>query len=313
MPVKLGGLGLRAAADIALPAYLSSTAASSALVSSILSAEAQTFAKTKREEWDGTGLEEPTKLERQSEWDKIRCRHTIDDVLSRADQHRRACIMSAAAPASGAWLNAVPSSSTGTLLDDESTRISIALRLGLPVCSPHTCRCGARIDQLGLHPLSCSRSSGRLPRHHGLNDVVKRALEAAGYPSVLEPTGLSRNDGKRPDGVTLFPFTRGKSLVWDATCVDTFAQTNLIRCATETGAAAADAETRKLSKYSCLADRYIIQPVAVETSGVCGPSTLAFLRMLGRRAGELRNEHRETKWLMNASRWPSFEEMQLPF
>ena len=56
-----------------------------------------------------------------------------------------------------------------------------------------------------------------------MNDVVKRALQKAGMPSVLEPPGLDRGDGSRPDGITVFPFSGGRSLVWDCMCVDTFA------------------------------------------------------------------------------------------
>ena len=61
-----------------------------------------------------------------------------------------------------------------------------------------------------------------------MNDVVKRALQKAGLPSVLEPPGLDRGDGSRPDGITVFPFSGGKSLVWDCTCVDTFAGVHLV-------------------------------------------------------------------------------------
>ena len=31
--------------------------------------------------------------------------------------------------------------------------------------------------------------------------------------SQLEPVGLDRGDGKRPDDITLFPFQSGKSLI----------------------------------------------------------------------------------------------------
>ena len=30
--------------------------------------------------------------------------------------------------------------------------------------------------------------------------------DAAGFPSQLKHIGLGRGDGKRPDGITLFPF-----------------------------------------------------------------------------------------------------------
>ena len=33
-----------------------------------------------------------------------------------------------------------------------------------------------------------------------LNDLIERALTAAEIPARLEPSCLSRNDGKRPDG-----------------------------------------------------------------------------------------------------------------
>ena len=39
-----------------------------------------------------------------------------------------------------------------------------------------------------------------------MNDVIKRALQKAGLPSVLEPPGLDRGDGSHPDGITVFPF-----------------------------------------------------------------------------------------------------------
>ena len=45
---------------------------------------------------------------------------------------------------------------------------------------------------------------------------------------------------------------------------------------------AAFAENKKSEKYSHLAPSYVSQPVAIETSGAVGPSTLTFLKTLGR-------------------------------
>ena len=43
-----------------------------------------------------------------------------------------------------------------------------------------------KMDALGLHGLSCKYSGGRHPRHAALNECVRRALQRAGVPSLLE-------------------------------------------------------------------------------------------------------------------------------
>ena len=143
----------------------------------------------------------------------------------------------------------------------------------------------------------CRLSAGRPPRHTALNDIVRRALQAAGVPSLLEPTGIDRGDGRRPDGMTVFPYSEGKALVWDATCINTYATSYLSAAAVAAGAAAKDAEERKVRKYSALANRYIFQPVAFETSGACGPTTRVFVKQLGARLTAITGDTRETAWL----------------
>ena len=133
----------------------------------------------------------------------------------------RARLMATAQKERGDWLNALPVSLFGTLLDPESFRVAFVLRVGADVCIPHSCRCGGRMDSRCLHGLSCKYSAGRFPRHSAMNDVIKRALQKAGLPSVLETLGLDRGDGSRPDVITVFPFSGGRSLVLDCTCVDT--------------------------------------------------------------------------------------------
>ena len=161
---------------------------------------------------------------------------------------------------------------------------------------PHSCHCGGRMDSRGLHGLSCRYSAGRFPRHSAMNDVVKRALQKAGLPSVLEPPGLDRGDGSRPDGITVFPFSGGRSLVWDCTCVDTFAGVHLNRSAMEAGIAANSAEERKRRKYAALAEAHQFEPIAVETMGVYGESTGVIIRAIGRRLVEATGDPREANW-----------------
>ena len=181
-------------------------------------------------------------------------------------------------------------SSVGTRLDNSSFRIATALRCA--ICAPHQCVCGENVDQYGVHGLSCRRSAGRHSRHSAVNDLIKRALTAAEIPARLEPSCLSRNDGKRPDGLTLVPWSHGRCLVWDFTCPDTLAISHLHRASIAACTVAVDAEERKRAKYTALCDQYCFVPLAVETLGALGEEAATFLRDIGRRiavaAGEWR-------------------------
>ena len=123
-------------------------------------------------------------------------------------------LLSVSTKESGAWLRALPVSTLGS-----TVRVAVGLRLGTTVCGPHSCqRCGDAVDALGRHALSCKRSEGRHQRHAAINAIVKNGLMSAHIPSRLEPTGLMRSDGKRPDGATMPPWKSGCILVWDGTC-----------------------------------------------------------------------------------------------
>ena len=304
MPVRIGGIGIRSSTDISLPAYLSSLAYSRSIIHSVLPQHTEQDCIDRFDSavdvWTQAGISSPpdSSFSVQKEWDNLKCLKLVESLKPSLNQHRLACLNAAMAPKSGAWLNAIPCASLGTLLDNESLRIGVAVRLGLRVCSPHKCRCGVLVDEFGLHPLSCRLSAGRFPRHSALNDIIKRGLDAAGFPSQLEPVGLDRGDGKRPDGITLFPFQSGKSLIWDATCTCTFSPGNIVSSAINPGSAATLAENSKVSKYDSLSDRFIFHPFAVETSGVIGPSSLNFIRDIGRLAARERHEPRECEWLL---------------
>jgi hypothetical protein len=67
--------------------------------------------------------------------------------------------------------------------------------------------------------------------------------------AVKEPAGLSRTDGKRPDGVTLVPWQAGRSAAWDVTVIDTLATSYLASTSVTPGSAAEIAAARKEDKY----------------------------------------------------------------
>ena len=60
-----------------------------------------------------------------------------------------------------------------------------------------------------------------------VNETICCALVSGGVPVVLEPVGLCCDDGKKPDGMSLIPWLRGLPLLWDFTCCDTLAPSNL--------------------------------------------------------------------------------------
>ncbi|CAH0397197.1 unnamed protein product [Chilo suppressalis] len=113
------------------------------------------------------------------------------------------------------------------------------------------------VGAVGHHVLSCHRCTDRQQHHHALNNIVLRALRSAGVPSVLEPPGLSRTDGKRPDGLTLVPWANPRCLVWDAKYGSTFDASH-IGCTTRTAGAAAEYQmAAKHLKYSSLGRTFL--------------------------------------------------------
>ena len=92
---------------------------------------------------------------------------------------------------------------------------------------------------------------------------------------------LCRDDGKRPDGLSVLPWANGRCLVWDFTCPDTFAGSPLNRAVRSPSAVANDAEHRRTTKHSSLASLYRFTPIAVETLGALGDEASAFFVDLG--------------------------------
>jgi len=53
------------------------------------------------------------------------------------------------------FLNAVPCSAVSARLDDTSLRLAVDLQIGAKTYAPHTCVCGAQVDNDGTHGLAC--------------------------------------------------------------------------------------------------------------------------------------------------------------
>ena len=123
-------------------------------------------------------------------------------------------------------------------------------------------------------------------------------FEQGKIQSVKEPTGLTRTDGKRPDGLTLIPWSQGRCLTWDVTVPDTLAASHLNRTSVIAGAAAEHAAELKIAKYSDLIPHYDFVAIAVETLGSWSDNALMFVKTLGKRLTEATGDSQETVYLL---------------
>ena len=128
---------------------------------------------------------------------------------------------------------------------------------------------------------------------------------------MLEPRGLYRTDGKRPDGVTMIPWEMGKQLVWDVTVVDALAPSRLNQGSScNPGTTATEADARKIEKYRELKDNgYIFQPVALEVQGSLGESSEIFIMRLCKMLCRSHDDQRAGslfQWLFRSAMRPVF-------
>ena len=302
MPIKQGGLGVRRVTSLAIPAFLASAAGTRPLQELILEpyhCPTDSSLDSYLSDWSAAFGTPPDPLSgKQSFWDKpgIQADRSLVEA-SLIEPSQKARYLASVAPHSGDWLLALPISNCGLQLSDEAVRVAVGLRLGLSLCVPHSCRCGLEVNAQGRHAMVCKRAPGRTARHQVLNDIIWRAFNSSGMPATKEPSGLSRQDGKRPDGLTLTPWQNGKPLVWDVTVACTLADSYVNTAAMGAGMVAEQAANRKSAKYCDLTSKYVFQPIAVENLGPFNSSALDFVYDLGHKIGLVSGDNREASFL----------------
>ena len=214
LPVKLGSLGAQSAMQVAPSAFLAPTITISVLVESILPVDLHStpspFVDVALTRWSKGHNSNPptgTGASQEKNWDQPVAVASAESLLNKAPHDMaRARLLATMAQGSGAWLQALPITSLGLKMDDNTLRISVGLRLSTAICASHPCHhCGAEVDCLGTHGLSCKYSEGRHHRHAAMTDIIQQALSTAKIPSRLESLCLSRSDGKHPDGMSIVP------------------------------------------------------------------------------------------------------------
>ena len=89
-------------------------------------------------------------------------------------------------------------------------------------------------------------------------------------------------------------WSRGKTMAWDVTVPDTYAESHIGDTATEAGAAANQAAANKIAKYDELASTHIFYPVTIETGGTWNHWAVELVQETGRRAMLITGESRES-------------------
>ena len=170
------------------------------------------------------------------------------------------------------WKSVIPSSREHTLTDSQYA-VAARLSLRLPpyrnrlVGDCRSCHQKGALDADAWHHLSCNGHKGQeiSLRHHSIVNVLHSHATQCGS-AVREPTGLSSEDGKRPDLQLTIP---GQSILSDVVVSHPLCKAHLARAVVKPLATAEDAATSKHRKYRQLAQqqhsRFI--PFSVETTG----------------------------------------------
>ena len=280
LPIDSGGLSFPSVVALALPCFIASVNASSELIKFVLGSR---YDLTDEAGEASAMWEQDTEVQLVNDA-ASRCTRTLVKLRSQAGLSRlksgppeaqvASRLMCLSSEEAGAFLTGPPSTCLRTRIDSAAFTCAIRIRMAQPVAAESLCSCGQDLDANGAYALACRRGAGKQIRHRILNEFVRRAFLAAGMPVLLEPTGLSRKNGKRPDGVTVLLFQNGRALSWDATCVHPLAASYADVALKAPKAVAALAETRKRSKYLPVLDRVDFVPLAVETTGAVGSSFL---------------------------------------
>jgi hypothetical protein len=133
--------------------------------------------------------ERPTIPQIQKNWNNINIKRIIANDLIFNSPRDLVRFKALQCRESGSWLHAIPSPNIGSLLDNTSFQVCIDLRLGYNLCSPHI----SKVDEIAIHGLSCSKSSGRFFGPFEINSIINRSLTSIHVNSTLEPNGMWEN------------------------------------------------------------------------------------------------------------------------
>ena len=341
MPLRLGGLGLRALEPIVDAAFIGATAQVAPHVARCtgacfddpsdpaacrLAAAASSFqAATRSDPWavlhmSPADLQSTPCLRAQKALSEVVAEHRRAQWVSGLDSFAKAVVDSVAtayAPSgSNEWLLAAPRCQS-TVLSDDVFRVLVRSRLRLPlVPAGSTCAyfirsrsstCGAQLNEQADHTHNCCRSHV-IGRHNSMRNQWHRMYAQAGA-SVLAEQAVPELGTNAVADLRVREGPAAPTRYCDVVVTHPIHRNHDQWRAISGGAAAAAAERQKRADYQPAhgGRPVLLTPIAFESFGRWGPAAAAEARRLARKRAQLPTAQRavdpETIYRATLQRW----------
>ena len=295
LPIALGGLGIRRAADQHRPAYIGSVVATRHLVEQLTgfdaseSEEFMAIYNSFAQNATGNpceGAVDPSPQPCSQKWlqshsDALSHKNLIQCTSNGREKVR---LNSLTLPHAGAWLSAVPIKGLGLYLSASEFQAVLRYRLGLPVYSDERrCPyCAGILDILGDHSLNCGGHGDRIARHDRLRDAIHDKSASASLAPRKEQKDLIPGSRSKPGDIFIPSWKSGKPAAFDVTVTSSLQASVIVHAAETSGYALKQAEEKKFSKHNqgCEDQGITFIPLAVETLGGWSPLAVKTLRRI---------------------------------
>ena len=284
LPLSMGGLGLRAAADHAPVAHAVSLLTAQPLIKRLLGKNEEeedaftlpaplldSISARQGEEVVTESLVGVTQKMASLKIDLHNHSLLLNFFKAGGDVRENARMASLGLPHAGDWLTPVPCPALGLHLRGPEFVACLKYRLGVPVFL-HDGQCPAchqQSDKLGDHALGCQQTGDRIARHNRLRDVLFEAAAGAALGPVREERHLLPGTAAKPADVLIPRWIDGKDGALDVTVTSPLSASNVAAAASEAGGALLKAVKRKAqgAAQACQDQGLSFLPVAVETLG----------------------------------------------
>ena len=300
LPIPMGGVGMRAAADHGPMAHAISLLASQTLIHDLLDQQGgdndepfelpATILANISEKMGEEVTTEYLQVAKQSEASLKIDQHNLQLLSNHISTEgtvrdiARLASLSIQDSHAGDWLTASPLPSLGLLLKPQEFVAAIRYRLGHPIFSADgpCLACKQPSDRFGDHAMNCAWQGERIARHNWLRDELFNTAVSASLGPTREGRALLPGEGGKPADVFLPHWAQGKDAALDVTVVNPLQAAMVDQAAVVPGHALQAAHKRKLDKSwdPCNQQGIAFLPIAVESLGAWHPQAVREVKKL---------------------------------